>query len=113
MQQIISQYFDFGVMFDPDNFDKVLKGFWYTVKLSVISGVLALTYQLAATTLTKVGETDLAWIAADRGLNAATASNDPLVLISVYRAVAHALLSNGRYEEAAEANRKGAAADLA
>jgi len=66
------------------------------------SGVLALTYQLAATTLTKVGETDLAWIAADRGLSAAAASDDPVVLVSVYRAVAHALLSNGRYEEAAD-----------
>ena len=46
MQQIISQYFDFGVMFDPDNLDKVLKGFWYTVKLSIISGVLSLSWGL-------------------------------------------------------------------
>ena len=46
MDQIISQYFDFGVMFDPDNLDKVLKGFWYTVKLSIISGVLSLSWGL-------------------------------------------------------------------
>jgi hypothetical protein len=32
--------------------------------------LLRLTYQLAATQLTKLGETDLAWIAADRGLAA-------------------------------------------
>jgi transcriptional regulator with XRE-family HTH domain len=62
--------------------------------------VLALAYQAASTTLTKVGETDLAWIASDRGLAAATAAGNPLVLGSLYRSVAHALLSNGRYEEA-------------
>ncbi|MFI7548027.1 helix-turn-helix domain-containing protein [Actinoplanes sp. NPDC049599] len=32
--------------------------------------LLGLTYQLAATQLTKLGETDLAWIAAERGLSA-------------------------------------------
>ena len=46
MDQIINQYFDFGVMFDSGNFDKILKGFWYTVKLSVISGVLSLAWGL-------------------------------------------------------------------
>ena len=46
MDQIISQYFDFRMMFDPDNLDKVLKGFWYTVKLSIISGVLSLSWGL-------------------------------------------------------------------
>lgn len=62
--------------------------------------LLALTYQAAATTLTKVGEVDLAWMAADRGLVAAQDADDPLVLGSVLRAVAHALLSNGKYEDA-------------
>jgi hypothetical protein len=62
--------------------------------------VLALTYQVAASTLTKVGETDLAWIAADRGLASATTVGDPLVLCSLYRTVVHSLGSNGRYEEA-------------
>jgi transcriptional regulator with XRE-family HTH domain len=62
--------------------------------------LLALTYQAAATTLTKVGETDLAWMAADRGLMAARDGGDPVVLGSLFRAVAHALLSNGRYEDA-------------
>lgn len=63
--------------------------------------LLALAYQAAATTLTKVGETDLAWMAADRGLNAARDGGDPLTTGSLFRAVAHALLSNGRYEDAA------------
>jgi transcriptional regulator with XRE-family HTH domain len=70
--------------------------------------LLALTYQAAATTLTKVGETDLAWIAADRSLVAAQEAGDPVVLCSVLRAVAHALLSNGKYEEAVDlVNRSG------
>ncbi len=63
--------------------------------------LLALTYQVAATTLTKVGEVDLAWMAADRGLVAAQSASDPLILGSLFRSVAHALLSNGKYEDAA------------
>lgn len=46
MQQIFEQFFDFSVMFDPDNLDLVLEGFWTTLQLSVISGVLALTWGL-------------------------------------------------------------------
>lgn len=46
MQRIIEQYFDFGVMFDPDNLDMVLAGFWFTVKLSVLSGILSLVWGL-------------------------------------------------------------------
>ena len=61
---------------------------------------LALTYQVAATTLTKFGETDLAWIAADRGLVHAAQSENAVVSASLQRAVVHALLSNGRYAEA-------------
>jgi hypothetical protein len=59
--------------------------------------VLALTYQATATTLTKVGEADLAWIASDRGLVAAQRSGDPVVLGSLFRSVTHSLLSTGRY----------------
>jgi polar amino acid transport system permease protein len=46
MDQIITQFFDFGVMFDSDNFDKVLKGFWFTIKLSIVAGVLSLIWGL-------------------------------------------------------------------
>ncbi len=46
MQRIIEQYFDFGVMFDPDNFDKVLAGFWFTIKLSIVAGIIALIWGL-------------------------------------------------------------------
>jgi transcriptional regulator with XRE-family HTH domain len=61
--------------------------------------ILGLGYQLAATQLTKLGEAELAWIAADRGLNAARATGDPVVTGSLYRSVIHALLSAGRYAE--------------
>ena len=46
MQQIIDQFFDFGVMFDPNNFDKVIAGFWFTLKLSLVAGILSLIWGL-------------------------------------------------------------------
>ena len=63
--------------------------------------MLALAYHAAAATLTKVGETDLAWIAADRGLMCAEESEDAMVLGSLFRSVAHALLANARYDDSA------------
>jgi hypothetical protein len=50
--------------------------------------------------LTKLGETDLAWMAADRGLTTAQGSESPVVVGSLFRSVTHSLLSNGRYAEA-------------
>jgi hypothetical protein len=44
------------------------------------------------------GETDLAWIAAARGLNAARQAENPIVLGSLFRSVAHALPSTGRFQ---------------
>ena len=61
--------------------------------------LLAMTYQAAATILTKLGESDLAWMAADRGLAAAQDSGSPVIVGSLFRSVAHSLLSNGRYAE--------------
>lgn len=63
---------------------------------------LALSYQSAAATLTKLGETDLAWIAADRGLAAAQRSESHVVLGSLFRSVAHTLLATGRFQPAVE-----------
>lgn len=65
-------------------------------------GLLALTHQAAAMILTKLGETDLAWIAADRGLVAAQDSGNPVVVGSLFRSVTHSLLSNSRYAEAVQ-----------
>jgi hypothetical protein len=63
-------------------------------------GLLALSYQAVTSMLTKLGETDLAWIAAERGLSAAQQVGDPVVLGSLFRSVTHALLSTGRYDAA-------------
>lgn len=62
--------------------------------------ISARTHHLAATTLSKVGEADLGWIAAERAVHAADQSDDPLALASAARAATHALLANGRYEDA-------------
>lgn len=56
-------------------------------------------HQLAATFLTKLGEADLAAISASRGLAAAHTSGSALMLGSLYRSVAHALLSIGEFEQ--------------
>lgn len=65
-----------------------------------VQKVLALSYQAAASILTKVGESDLALIAAERGLNAAESADDPSVRASLIRSVAFTLHSTGRYEPA-------------
>lgn len=62
---------------------------------------LAMAYQGAAMVLTKIGESDLAWLAADRGLSAAFAADNHLVLGSLYRSVAHCLLANKHADAAA------------
>ncbi|MFI0367448.1 helix-turn-helix domain-containing protein [Actinomadura sp. 1N219] len=61
----------------------------------------ALANQSAAMILTKLGESDLAWIAAQRGLTAAERTADPLIIGSLFRSVVHALHSQGRLDEAA------------
>lgn len=62
--------------------------------------VSARVHHLAATTMSKIGESDLAWIAAERAMNAAEQADDPLVLASAARAGTHAFLANGRYDDA-------------
>ncbi|MCK1816342.1 helix-turn-helix domain-containing protein [Streptomyces sp. XM4011] len=61
---------------------------------------LALTYHGAAMVLGKVGESELAWIAADRGLAAAQHSGQNTVTGSLFRAVTHCLTSTGRFTAA-------------
>jgi hypothetical protein len=62
--------------------------------------LLASVYQLATGFLTKVGEADLASLSATKGLSAAHASGSELMIGSLYRSVAHALLAIGEYEQA-------------
>lgn len=66
------------------------------------AAVSARVHHLAATTLSKVGEADLAWIAAERAMEAADTSDDPLVLASAARSGTHALLAVGRFDDALE-----------
>lgn len=62
----------------------------------------ARTHHLAATTLAKVGEADISWLAAERAMRAADESDNPLVLASAARSGTHALLASGRYDDALE-----------
>jgi transcriptional regulator with XRE-family HTH domain len=62
--------------------------------------VSARVHHLAATALSKIGEADLAWMAAERAMAAADQSENPLVLASAARAGTHALLTVGRYDDA-------------
>ena len=62
--------------------------------------VSARIHHLAASTLSKIGEGDLAWLAAERAMYAADQADDPLVLASAARAGTHALLAAGRYDDA-------------
>ncbi|MFE5124990.1 MULTISPECIES: hypothetical protein [Streptomyces] len=64
--------------------------------------VSARVHHLAATTLAKIGESDISWLAAERAMRAAGESDDPLVLASAARSGTHALLANGRYDDAME-----------
>lgn len=61
----------------------------------------ASVHQLATAFLTKLGEADLAEISAARGLAAANTSGSTLMIGSLYRSVAHALLSIGEFEQSA------------
>ncbi len=62
--------------------------------------VSARTHHLASSTLIKVGESDLAWIAAERAMSAADQSDNDLVLAAASRAGVHALMASGRFTEA-------------
>jgi transcriptional regulator with XRE-family HTH domain len=73
-----------------------------------VQRVLALSYQAAASVLTKAGEADLALIAAERGLNAAEEVGDPPVRASLIRCVAFTLHSTGRFELAMRLIESGA-----
>jgi polar amino acid transport system permease protein len=44
MDVIVEQYFDFTII--SDNFDPVMAGFWFTIKLSLIGGAFALIWGL-------------------------------------------------------------------
>ena len=64
MDFILQYYFDLGLM--GDEFDRVLNGFWITIKLAVISGVLSLIWGLVLAVLRQLPGKALApvrWLA--------------------------------------------------
>ena len=66
--------------------------------------LLAQVYQIASSVLRKLGECDLAWLAADRSLGVSQRANDPLLAgIATYR-VGNAMLALGRGRPALELN---------
>ncbi|WP_040785469.1 helix-turn-helix domain-containing protein [Nocardia pneumoniae] len=71
--------------------------------------LLALTYQAAASVLTKLGETDLAWNAAERGLAASRHTDDPAIIGSLMRSVAFTVMSTGRVQPAVDLAEAGVA----
>lgn len=64
--------------------------------------LLALAYQASTAVLTKLGETDLSCVAAQRGYDLAEQAGESVVLVSLTRSVCHALLSAGRYTDAVD-----------
>ncbi|HVV11807.1 helix-turn-helix domain-containing protein [Amycolatopsis sp.] len=66
------------------------------------AAISARVHHLTATTLSKIGEADLSWIAAERAMQAADEADDPLVLASAARSGTHALLAVGRFDDALE-----------
>jgi len=67
MNFIIDYYFDFkNVVFSDGNFEALLNGFWITIKLSIISGILGLTWGLILAVLRQLPGKALApvrWLA--------------------------------------------------
>lgn len=70
--------------------------------------LLALASHSAAMILPKLGQGDLAWIAAQRGLSAAEHAEDPAVIGSLLRSVIHSLHSDGRAEDSRDLTRRAA-----
>ena len=66
----------------------------------MVFGVLAETYQAIAKTLTKVHETELSWVAAERAASAAERSEDMRLVAATAYHLGHCLRRAGRVREA-------------
>ena len=49
MEEILKEYFDFDIM--REYFPQVIEGFWFTIKLSILAGVLSLAWGLVLAVL--------------------------------------------------------------
>jgi transcriptional regulator with XRE-family HTH domain len=72
---------------------------------------LAHMYHVAECVLVKLGHLEDAWVCAERGDMYARELDDPVILTSLQRGVAHALLSNGKFENAVAVVRDGLIAE--
>jgi transcriptional regulator with XRE-family HTH domain len=61
---------------------------------------LSLAYQLTASTMWKLKESDLAWLAAERGFCLAELVGDPLLISDAARRVGHGLMATGHSDQA-------------
>jgi transcriptional regulator with XRE-family HTH domain len=68
------------------------------------AGILTEVYQITASTLRKLGEYDLAWLAGDRGMSAAEQTGDSVAPALTGFRVANALVAIGRSEAAFNLN---------
>lgn len=68
------------------------------------ANLLGQTYQIASSTLRKLGENDLAWLAADRAVMACQRAGDDLLSCMATTRVANALAALGRFRPALEIN---------
>jgi transcriptional regulator with XRE-family HTH domain len=59
-------------------------------------------YQVAGSILLKVGDPGLAWLAADRSMQAAQASQDPVTIGSSARIITHAMMNGAHHQAAAQ-----------
>jgi transcriptional regulator with XRE-family HTH domain len=64
--------------------------------------LLSQTYQVTASALWKVKETDLAWLAAERGLSVAEQTGDSLLISDAARRVAQCLMATDHHSQALE-----------
>ncbi len=74
------------------------------VKSEQSARLLTEVYQIAASTLRKLGEHSLAWLAGDRGITLARQSGDMASVVATGFRIANALLSMGRSQQAQTLN---------
>jgi transcriptional regulator with XRE-family HTH domain len=90
------------------NLELTVRGTGSDEALSEARGLLADTYQAAAAALAKLGDTDAAWIAADRAAFVAETIGSPLSLAASLFRMAHVFLSLSRLPQAEKVARNAA-----
>jgi transcriptional regulator with XRE-family HTH domain len=86
---------------DAQSADTALAG---TDQSAAAAHLLGEVYQIASSTLRKLGECELAWLAGDRSIAVSQRAEDPLLAGTATHRVALALLSMGRARPALEVN---------